>query len=132
MSYNIHVHVIFPLPQVSFFLSFSLSTSPITSCTCYNLHMCNYFKYTSIFDKLTCIWCTNGPKSFLFGTAQFSLWASGAVNYDHNITNCIKSLLIVSKCILNGTHTNHCYVSSCIHVLVTYTTLSTLKSFEIE
>ena len=29
----------------------------------------------SVFDKL--IWCTIdiGPKSFLFGTAQFSLWA---------------------------------------------------------
>ena len=32
------------------------------------------------FDKL--IWCTIGPKSDLFGTAQFSPWASGAVNYD--------------------------------------------------
>ena len=29
--------------------------------------------YTSVFDKL--IWRTIGPKSFLFGTAQFSLWA---------------------------------------------------------
>ena len=27
----------------------------------------------SVFDKL--IWCSNGPKSFLFATAQFSLWA---------------------------------------------------------
>ena len=27
----------------------------------------------SVFDKL--IWCTIGSKSFLFGTAQFSLWA---------------------------------------------------------
>ena len=49
----------------------------------YMLHNYNYIhvcviiliKYTSIFDKLTCIWCTIGPKSFLFGTAQFSLWA---------------------------------------------------------
>ena len=30
---------------------------------------------SSIFDKL--IWCIIGPKSFLFGTAQFSLWTSG-------------------------------------------------------
>ena len=32
----------------------------------------------------------------------------GAVNYVHNITNCIKCLLIGSRCILNGTHTNYC------------------------
>ena len=57
------------------------------------------------FDKL--IWCTVGPKSFLFGTAQFSLWASGAVNYDYIITNSINSLLIGSRCIPNGAHTNH-------------------------
>ena len=47
-----------------------------------------------VFDKL--IWCTIGPKSFLFGTAQFSLWASGAVNYDYIITNSINSLIIGS------------------------------------
>ena len=41
-------------------------------------------------------------------TAQFSLWASGAVNYDYIVTNGIKSLLIGSRCIPNGTHTNHC------------------------
>ena len=29
--------------------------------------------FISVFDKL--MWCTIGPKSFLFGTAQFSLWA---------------------------------------------------------
>ena len=62
--------------------------------------------YTSVFDKL--IWRTIGPKSFLFGTAQFSLWASGTVNYDYIITNSINSLLIGSRCIPNGTHTNHC------------------------
>ena len=44
---------------------------------------------------------------FLFGTAQFSLWASGAVNYDYIVTNSINSLLIGSRCILNGVHTNH-------------------------
>ena len=60
----------------------------------------------SVFDKL--IWDTIGPRNFLFGTAQFSLWASGAVNYDYIITNSINSLLIGSRCIPNGTHTNHC------------------------
>ena len=57
------------------------------------------------FDKL--MWHTIGPKSFLFGTAQFALWASGAVNYDYIVTNSINSLLIGSRCILNGAHTNH-------------------------
>ena len=31
----------------------------------------------------------------------------GAVNCDYIVTNSINSLLIVSKCIPNGTHTNH-------------------------
>ena len=61
--------------------------------------------YTSVFDKL--IWHTIGPKSFLFGTAQFSLWANGAVNYDYIITNSINCLLIGSRCITNVVHTNH-------------------------
>ena len=46
-------------------------------CTCIYLYLC--------FDKL--IWHTIGPKSFLFGTAQFSYWASDAVNYDYIVTN---------------------------------------------
>ena len=45
--------------------------------------------YISVFDKL--IWHTIGPKSFLFGTAQFSLWASSTVNYDYIVTNSINS-----------------------------------------
>ena len=53
----------------------------------------------SVFDKL--IWCTIGPKSFLFGT----------VNYDYIVTNSINSFLIDSKCIPNGTHTNHCWAN---------------------
>ena len=65
--------------------------------------------YIIVFDKL--IWHTIGPKSFLFGTAQFSFWASGAVNYDYILTNTIKSLLIGSICIPNGTHTNHCWAN---------------------
>ena len=57
----------------------------------------------SVFDKL--IWHTIGPKSFLFGTTQLSLWASGAVNYDYIVTNSINWLKMYSKC---HTHTNHC------------------------
>ena len=61
--------------------------------------------HINVFDKL--IWHIIGPKSFLFGTAQFSLWATGAVNYDYIVTNSIKSLLIGSRCIPDGAHTNH-------------------------
>ena len=50
-----------------------------------------------VFDEL--IWCTIGPKSFLFDTAQFSLWASGTVNYDYIVTNSINTLLISLRCI---------------------------------
>ena len=65
-----------------------------------------YMVWYSVFDKL--VWRTIGPKSFLFGTAEFSLWASEAVNYDYIITNSINSFLIGSRCIPNGAHTNHC------------------------
>ena len=34
--------------------------------------------------------------------------AVGAVNYDYIVTNSINSLLTGSRCIPNGTHTNHC------------------------
>ena len=58
--------------------------------------------HARVFDKL--IWHTIGPKSFLFGTAQFSLWASGAVNYDYIVTNSINSMLIGSHArVLYGT-----------------------------
>ena len=53
------------------------------------------------------IWRTIGPKSFLFGTAHFSLWASGTVNHDYTVTNSIDSFLLGSRCISNGAHTNH-------------------------
>ena len=42
----------------------------------------------SVFDKL--IWHNIGPKSFLFGTAYFSHWASGTVNYDYIALNLCK------------------------------------------
>ena len=44
----------------------------------------NHNLNTSVLDNL--IWHTIGQKSFLFGTARFSLWASGAVNYDCIVT----------------------------------------------
>ena len=39
-----------------------------------------------------------------FGTAQFSLWASGTANYDYIVTNNIDCQLIGSRCISNGAH----------------------------
>ena len=40
---------------------------------------------------------------------QSSLFGpDGAGNYDYIVTNSINSLLIGSKCITNGGHTNHC------------------------
>ena len=62
-----------------------------------HVHVC-----ISVFDKRTI-----GPNSFLFGTVQFCLWPSGAVNSLHIVTNSIKSLLIGARCIPNNAHTNH-------------------------
>ena len=42
-----------------------------------------------VLDKLSDI---IGPKIFLFGTAKFSLWASGIVNFDFAVTNSINSV----------------------------------------
>ena len=68
--------------------------------------MCeNVNDYTSVFDML--IWRTIVPKSFLFGTPQFSLWAIGAVNHNYIVTSSIKSSLIGSRCIPNSAHTNY-------------------------
>ena len=67
--------------------------------------VCTVCVYNSVIDKL--IWCTIGPKSFLFGTAQFSLWASGAVSYNYIVTNSNNSLLIGSRFIPKGMHTSH-------------------------
>ena len=80
------------------------------SYTCSVVNKKLKFIHGSVFDKL--IWRTTiGTMSFLFGTAQFSLWASGVVYYDYIVTNSINSLLIGSRCIPNGTHTNHCWAN---------------------
>ena len=69
------------------------------------LYTCSMVWYSThrVFDKL--IWCTIGPKSFLFGTAQFSLRASGTVNYDYVV------IISYSRCIPNRTFTNHCWAN---------------------
>ena len=48
-------------------------------CVC--MYVC---MYVSVF-LISLYGTPNGPKSFLFGTAEFSLWASGAGNFDYSI-----------------------------------------------
>ena len=74
------------------------------------------------------IWHTIDLKSFLFGTAHsyctrlpqrasylalhsYLFGLDGAINYDYIITNSINCLLIGSRCIPNGAHTNHCWTN---------------------
>ena len=57
--------------------------------------------HNTVFDKL--IWCTIGPKSFLFRTAPFS-GPNGTVNYGYIVTNSINSLLIALRSIPNDAH----------------------------
>ena len=59
------------------------------------------------FDKL--IWHTPLAQTASYLAQHSSLFGpDGAVNYDYIITNSINSLLISSRCIPNGAHTNHC------------------------
>ena len=51
------------------------------------------------------IWHTIGPKSLSFSSL---FGPDGTVNYDYIVTNSINCLLIGSRCIPNGAHTNHC------------------------
>ena len=69
------------------------------------MYICTYmYMYVSVFDKL--IWPTIGPRSFTLHSSLFG--SDGAVNYDYIVTNNINTLLIGSRCIPNGAHTNHC------------------------
>ena len=70
-------------------------------CICIYIYIYIYI-YISVFDKL--IWRTIGPKSFLFGTAQSSVWASGAVNFDYIVTNNNNNNFIVIALLLPPVH----------------------------
>ena len=49
------------------------------------------------------------PKEILiWHSTVLAFGPDGTVNYDYIVTNSINSLLISSRCILNGAHTNHC------------------------
>ena len=60
--------------------------------------------YISVFDKF--IKAHHWPKELLIWHCSV-LSPDGAVNYDYNVTNSINSLLVGSRCIPNGTHTNY-------------------------
>ena len=47
-------------------------------------------------------------QSTFYLALRLSFGPDGTVNYDYIVTNSIKSMLIGSKCITNGAHTNHC------------------------
>ena len=61
---------------------FDTFCSAIFNCTVTFIDM--QYMYISVFDKL--IWCTIGPKSFLFGTAQLIM------------ITCILSLTALTLC----------------------------------
>ena len=48
------------------------------------------------------------PKELLIWHCTVLSLASGAISYDCIVTNSINCLLIGSRCIPNGTHTNYC------------------------
>ena len=52
-----------------------------------------------------------GAKSFSYGATCSLFGPDGAVNYDYIVTNSINDLLISSRCIPNGSHTNHCWAN---------------------
>ena len=64
------------------------------------------YTHITVFDKL--IWRIIGQRASYL--AHF-----GPVNYDYIVTNSINALIISSRCISNGAHTNHC--SNLAHAL---------------
>ena len=71
----------------------------------YSIHICTIippqFLISSYGTQLV-----QRPSYLALHSSLFGL--DGTVNYDYIITNSINSLLICSRCIPNGKHTNHC------------------------
>ena len=66
-----------------------------------------YHVFQSVF--LTSLYGAPLAQRASYFTLHSSLFApAGTVNYDYIVTNNINSLLIGSRCIPNGTYTNHC------------------------
>ena len=94
-EYNHYIHV-----HVNVFIHFlndiTVHVYPFLEWYGHNMYIRSHFfpnmyiimyMYISVFDKL--ISRIIDPKSFLFGTAHFSLWANGTVNYI--VTNGVNS-----------------------------------------
>ena len=73
------------------------------TCLCVCMYVCMYvvFLISSYGTPLVQRASNLAQHSSLFGP-------DGTVNYDYIVTNSINSLLIGSRCIPNGAHTNHC------------------------
>ena len=65
--------------------------------------------YITIINTITSTQAHHWPEELLILAQHSSLSGpDGAVNYNYIVTNSIISLLIGSRCIPNGAHTNHC------------------------
>ena len=69
-----------------------------------HVHQCFWWAHMAHYSLLAQRTSHLAQLSSLFGP-------DGTVNYDYIATNSINSLLIGSKCIRNGTLTNHCWAN---------------------
>ena len=60
----------------------------------------------SVFDKLICRKMDQRASYLALHSSLFG--PDGTVNYDYIVTNSINFLLIGSRCLPKGAHTNHC------------------------
>ena len=77
-----------------------------------HVYMYIYIIYISVF--LISLYGAPLAQTASYLALHSSLWASGAVNYDYIVTNSINSLLIGSRSIPNGAHTNLAHASKSI------------------
>ena len=74
---------------------------------------CNDFRCNIVYSLIS-VFLVSSYGALLAQSASYlaqhsSLFVpDSTVNYDYIVTNSINSLLIGSKCITNGAHTNHC------------------------
>ena len=93
--------------------------------TCSGTYICTCI---SVFDKL--ISCTIDPNSSYLALHSSISGPDGAVNYDY-----IVSLLIGSRCIPKGAHTNHCWANlahTSKHIKTSLTCIHTYKVYKCE
>ena len=77
------------------------------TCTCVHIHV--HVQCTCVRVFLISSYSAPLAQRASYLALHISLFGpDGAVNYDYIVTNSINSLLIGSRCIPNGAHTNHC------------------------